>query len=81
MRSDEGDSPNDAFEQMVRQPIRDEKLQVTTRDTDALGGKVDRLDTKLNYALVVLAFIATLLLSTYGVSSFFAWRLVDTLLP
>ena len=80
MHRGEGNSPNVDLEQTLRQIIRDEKLQVTTKDTDALSGKVDRLETKLNYALVVLAFIATLLLSTYGVTAFFAWRLVDSLL-
>ena len=80
LASGEGDTSNDVYEQVVRQIIRDEKLQVTTLDTDALGGSVKAIDTKLNYVLGILVLSITLLISTYGALAFFAWRLVDSLL-
>ena len=53
--------------------------QVTKLDTQELSSQIKGLDAKLNWMLLVLGLIVTLILSTYGTMAWFTWRLVGLL--
>ena len=67
----------DDTEARIAQALARSKLEVTTRDTDALSGKIGTVDTKLNFVLGVLVLILGLLITTNAATAFFTWRLIE----
>ena len=63
----------------VRQAMAEDKLRVTTRDTDALSGKMNDINIKVNVALAMLTLVVSLLVATYGINAFLFWRMVQRL--
>ena len=73
-------TPETDLQDRINRALLDQELRVTTRDTDALAGKIGTINTKLTYVFVGLGIILSVLLSTYGSIAWFTWRLVSELL-
>lgn len=65
-------SPSTTLQQLLDDAIRGQ-FQVTRLDTE-------RLNSKLNWVIIALGFIITLILSTYAAIAWFTWRLVSLLI-
>ena len=63
----------------IQQAIAQDKLQVTTRDTDALSGKMGTINTKMTITMVMIGLVITLLVATYGINAFLFWRMAERL--
>ena len=68
------------LENALHKILAEKELTVTTRHTDALAGSIDTVNTKANFIMVGLGVILTILLSTYGVTAYFTWRMVTAFL-
>ena len=61
----------------VRDSIKAQRLEVTRLDTKDLSDRIGTVNTKLNYALVGLVVLATLVISTYAAHAILSWRLME----
>ena len=76
----ESKSPHEAIEEIARQVVKDQQLQVTRLDTQALSNKLDTALSRFWWTWAMLTLILTVLIASYGATAFFTWRLIGALL-
>lgn len=64
----------------LRAELRAHQLEVTTLHISALRGQIQDVNSKLNYAMIAMGFVATLLIAKYGSTAWLTWRLMSALL-
>ena len=72
-------TPDPAIAAEVQRIMDEDRLRVTKLDTEALSGKLDSLNTRLNYLIGTMVLSIGLLVATYGTTALLTWRLFDKL--
>lgn len=64
----------------ISEVINESRTEATKLDVRQVGGQISTLSTKITFVHIGLGIVITLLISTYGATAFFTWRLLSALI-